>query len=67
VASREPPVGFASASLDLARIPAGRAFGRIYHQRFPDALGFGKSRSRFSDPRRRIETSRFGVLTSARR
>lgn len=62
MASREPTAAFATAGLDLARIPAGRTFGRIYHRRFPDPLGFGKSRSRFSDPRRRIESSRFGVL-----
>ncbi len=62
MSSREPTAEFATAALDLARIPAGRTFGRIYHQRFPDPLGFGKSRSRFSDPRRRIQANRFGVL-----
>ena len=60
--SRGPTAAFATATLDMARIPAGRTFGRIYQQRFPDPLGFGKSRSRFSDPRRRIELNRFGVL-----
>jgi len=40
----------------------GASFGRIYHGRFTDPLGFGKSRSRFSDPRRRVEAGRFGVL-----
>jgi hypothetical protein len=29
---------------------------------FPDPLGFGKNASRFSDPRRRDATKRFGVL-----
>ena len=29
---------------------------------YPDPLGFGKTRSRFSDPRRRVARSRFGVL-----
>ncbi len=62
MSSREPTAAFATAALDLVRIPGGRTFGRIYHQRFPDPLGFGKSRSRFSDPRRRIEANRFGVL-----
>lgn len=62
MSSREPTAAFATAALDLVRIPAGRTFGRIYHQRFPDPLGFGKSRSRFSDPRRRIDANRFGVL-----
>ncbi len=59
---REPTAAFATAGLDLVRIPAGRTFGRIHHQRFADPLGFGKSRSRFSDPRRRMEANRFGVL-----
>jgi hypothetical protein len=30
--------------------------------RYPDPLGFGKTPSRFSDPRRRIPENRFGVL-----
>lgn len=29
---------------------------------FPDPLGYGKSKSRFSDPRRRKAANRFGVL-----
>lgn len=62
MAAAKPPAAFGSAPLDLARIPAGQVFGRIYHQRFPDPLGYGKSRSRFSDPRRRAPDSRFGVL-----
>jgi hypothetical protein len=37
-------------------------FGRIYQARYPDPLGFGKSPSRFSDPRQRAEAKRFGVL-----
>lgn len=40
----------------------GERLGRIYLDRYPDPLGFGKTPSRFSDPRRRVETSRFGVL-----
>lgn len=62
MASREPPAGFAGAALDLARIGPGQVFGRIYNSRFPDPLGLGKTRSRFSDPRRRSPESRFGVL-----
>jgi hypothetical protein len=62
VASREPPPGFARAALDLARVAPGDVFGRIYDPRFPDPLGYGKARSRFSDPRRRSPESRFGVL-----
>lgn len=30
--------------------------------RFPDPLGYGKSGSRFSDPRRRKDENRFGVI-----
>lgn len=30
--------------------------------RYPDPLGFGKTPSRFSDPRKRAEVNRFGVL-----
>ncbi|WP_244493972.1 RES domain-containing protein [Mesorhizobium sp. Root172] len=37
-------------------------FGRIYWSTYPDPLGYGKSPSRFSDPRRRLDANRFGVL-----
>lgn len=40
----------------------GARFGRIYHERYPDPLGFGKTRSRFSDPRPHADDKRFGVL-----
>jgi hypothetical protein len=40
----------------------GERFGRIYLSRYPDPLGFRKTKSRFSDPSRRIEKNRFGVL-----
>ena len=33
-----------------------------YLGRYPDPLGFGKTPSRFSDPRWRVATNRFGVL-----
>lgn len=62
MASREPPAGFARAALDLTRIAPGQVFGRIYDPRFPEPLGYGKARSRFSDPRRRSPENRFGVL-----
>lgn len=62
MAVAKPTAAFGGAPLDLARIPAGQVFGRIYHQRFLDPLGYGKSRSRFSDPRRRVTDARFGVL-----
>jgi len=53
---------FARADLDIATVPAGKVYRRIYLARHPDALGFGKTPSRFSDPRRRIEARRFGIL-----
>jgi hypothetical protein len=43
-------------------VDPGQRFGRIYLGCFPDPLGYGKSPSRFSDPRRRVAASRFGVL-----
>jgi hypothetical protein len=57
-----PTAAFAGVALDLATIGPGERFGRIYLSRYPDPLGFGKVKSRFSDPRRRIEKNRFGVL-----
>jgi hypothetical protein len=62
VSGAPPTPAFAAATLDLAHIAPGAVFSRIYRQGFPDPLGFGKSRSRFSDPRRRTEANRFGVL-----
>jgi hypothetical protein len=62
VPAATPTPAFAGATLDLAHVPAGTVFSRIYHGRFPDPLGYGKTRSRFSDPRRRIGANRFGVL-----
>ena len=43
-------------------MPASERWGRIYHSQFTDPLGYGKSGSRFSDPRRRVARNRFGVL-----
>lgn len=57
-----PTAAFAGFTLDLATIDSGERFGRIYLSRYPDPLGFGKTKSRFSDPSRRIEKNRFGVL-----
>lgn len=58
----QPPADFDSARLDLTRVARSRRYARIYHQRYPDPLGYGKTPSRFSDPRRRIPANRFGVL-----
>lgn len=57
-----PPKDFAGADLELHDVPAGVQFGRIYLGRYPEPLGFGKTKSRFSDPRRRVPANRFGVL-----
>jgi RES domain-containing protein len=57
-----PTAAFAGATLDLVTIGPGERFGRIYLSRYPDPLGFGKTKSRFSDPSRRAEKYRFGVL-----
>ena len=62
MAAIKPPAGFERQPLDIETIPSGRRFGRIYASAFPDPLGFGKTASRFSDPRRRDATKRFGVL-----
>jgi hypothetical protein len=62
VAGSAPTAQFAGAALDLATINAGERFGRIYLSRYPDPLGFGKTVSRFGDPRRRVRVNRFGVL-----
>jgi hypothetical protein len=53
---------FATVELETATVAAGQRFGRLYSSRYTDPLGFGKTPSRFSDPRRRIERNRFGVL-----
>jgi RES domain len=62
VATLRPSAAFACTALDLTTVAPGTRFGRIYHWRYPDPLGIGKTPSRFSDPRRRIPANRFGVL-----
>ncbi|TAZ65504.1 RES domain-containing protein [Rhizobium ruizarguesonis] len=62
MAGIKAPAGFERQPLDIETIPTGRRFGRIYVSAFPDPLGFGRTASRFSDPRRRDATKRFGVL-----
>jgi hypothetical protein len=57
-----PPAGFEKANLHLHAVDPGLRFGRIYLAKYPDPLGFGKTPSRFSDPRRRKADNRFGVL-----
>lgn len=62
MAGIKPPAGFERQPLDIETIPSGRRFGRIYASAFSNPLGFGKTASRFSDPRRRDAAKRFGVL-----
>ncbi|MGR3715274.1 MAG: RES family NAD+ phosphorylase [Thermohalobaculum sp.] len=62
MAALTPTPAFASVALQIKVIPVGAKFGRIYRKAFPDPLRFGKNPSRFSDPRRRVAESRFGVL-----
>lgn len=57
-----PPSEFRKVKLETAKVSAGEHFYRLYLDVHPDPLGFGKSPSRFSDPRRRIAAKRFGVL-----
>ena len=57
-----PTAEFATVELETATVAAGQRFGRLYLSRYTDPLGFGKTPSRFSDPRRRIERNRFAVL-----
>jgi hypothetical protein len=57
-----PPPDFGRTKLEIVTMPPGQTFGRIYWSTYPDPLGYGKSPSRFSDPRLRVPASRFGVL-----
>lgn len=57
-----PTPEFAKVALDLAPVGPDLSFQRIFLARHPDPLGFGKTLSRFSDPRELGEDDRFGVL-----
>jgi hypothetical protein len=57
-----PTPAFARATLHITTVGPGQTFGRIYLTRYPDPIGYSKSPSRFSDPRRRAPKNRFGVL-----
>jgi hypothetical protein len=57
-----PTEEFNNVTLETVEVSAGGHFYRLYLDRYPDPLGFGKSPSRFSDPRRRVAVNRFGVL-----
>ena len=58
----DPPPDFARAVLHVATVGPGETFGRICLAKYPDPFGYGKTPSRFSDPRRRLAENRFGVL-----
>ncbi|APL95522.1 RES domain-containing protein [Sphingomonadales bacterium 56] len=60
--SLKPTAAFAGVALDTASVAAGTVHTRIYFAHHPDPLGFGKTPSRFSDPRRRIAANRFGLV-----
>ncbi len=62
MAGASPPVAFATTPLQIHTVGPGERFGRVYLGHHPEPLGFGKTPSRFSDPRRRIAANRFGVL-----
>ena len=57
-----PRSEFGKVKLETATVSAGDHFYRLYLDIHPNPLGYGKSRSRFSDARRRIAANRFGVL-----
>jgi len=58
----DPTAAFADTVPHRATVRPGERFGRICLARYPDPLGYGKTASRFSDPRRRVPESRFAVL-----
>ena len=62
MAGLRPTKVFAGITLELATIKPGQRCGRIYHQQHPHPLGFGKTKTRFGDPRNRSDDKRFGVL-----
>jgi hypothetical protein len=62
VPSLWPGSDFAKVPLDVTIFDLGAIAGRIYHRRYPQPLGFGKTPSRFSDPSPGDEPGRFGVL-----
>jgi hypothetical protein len=60
-----PTPAFAGVPLELVSIRAGDRWGRIHSDRYPDPLGYGKTPSRFSDPRRRIPANRIVPVDSS--
>jgi hypothetical protein len=64
MAGKHPPKTFVSSRLDLKIIhPRGASWWHLTLARYPDPLGYGKTPSRFSDPRVALpEEERFGVF-----
>jgi hypothetical protein len=60
--SLKPAEDYSKTPLHLSSIPVGARYGRIFVNKYPDPLAYGKTPSRFSDPRQRITKNRFGVL-----
>jgi hypothetical protein len=58
----DPTPAFARATLQVAAVGPGQTVGRLYLSTHSDSLGYSKTPSRFSDPRRRALLNRFGVL-----
>jgi len=64
MAGKRPPKSFATSRLDLSTIqPGSKLWWHLTLARYPDPLGFGKTPSRFSDPRVAMpDEERFGVF-----
>lgn len=62
MAGPKPTDAFARVALEPATVGKGARFGRLHLRKYPDSLGYGKTGSRFSDPRRRVATNRFGLI-----
>lgn len=58
----QPPADFEKVDLALHIVGVGAEFGRIHRTLYPDPVSCGKAPSRFSDPRKRKDENRFGVL-----
>lgn len=58
----DPPEGFETRPLAMWAPSSGEIWLRLYPRAFPDPLGFGKTPSRFSDPRPIPEGERYGVV-----
>lgn len=64
MAGKQPPKTFINSRLDFKIIhPGGASWWHLTLARYPDPLGYGKTPSRFSDPRVALpEEEQFGVF-----